>query len=118
MTKDPKIDFVLYVSASSPSSLKATRNLLCLLEDYAAGEVRLRIRDLSKEPIGVGDEDRVTFTPTLVKRTPAPRAWVVGDLENISYVVDMITVAGAEKRSHDDDREAANPHPRPGRSER
>lgn len=94
-----KIDFILYISAASPASLKATRNMMRLIDQYPPGVIGFRLRDLAKEPIRDVDEDRVTFTPTLVKRGPAGRAWVIGDLDNIKYVADLIAAAGVEKKS-------------------
>lgn len=98
MASEPQIEFVLYVSADSPASVKAIRNLTRLLRQYEEGEVALAIRDLSTQPLVAADEDRVTFTPTLVKRTPPPRTWVVGDLDDIKFVADLIGYAGVEKK--------------------
>lgn len=98
MASEPQIEFVLYVSAASPASVKAIGNLTRLLRQYDEGAVLLRIRDLSKEPLRGNEEDRVTFTPTLVKRSPPPRTWVVGDLDNIKFVADLIGYAGVEKK--------------------
>lgn len=94
----PKIEFVLYISAASPSSVKAVRNMTRLLAHYEPGEVQFEIRDLSRQPLRDDDEDRVAFTPTLVKRTPPPRTWVIGDLDNIVFVSDLITYAGVERK--------------------
>lgn len=89
-----KLELVLYVSAASAASLKASRNMLRLLAAYPHGAIAFRIRDLAKEPIAAGEDDRITFTPTLVARRPGPRAWIVGDLENIKPVRELIAAAG------------------------
>ena len=92
----PQIELTLYVSSHSPASLRATRNLQKLLQRYKPGTVRLTVRDLAREPHSVAEEDRVAFTPTLVKRSPQPKAWVLGDLENLQIVIDLLENAGAE----------------------
>jgi hypothetical protein len=34
------------------------------------------------------------FTPTLVKRGPGPRAWVLGDLSDAAVVIDLLKICG------------------------
>lgn len=93
-----KVELVLYVSSYSPSSLKATRNMARLLKTYPAGHILFTVHDLSKDPIEPAVEDKVAFTPTLVKRSPGTRAWVLGDLDNIEIVIDLLAHAGIEQR--------------------
>jgi len=93
-----RIDFALYISASSPSSLKALRNLRRLLADYEPGQVRFSVQDLSQAPSAAADEDRVAFTPTLVKRWPAPKVWVLGDLDEPEVVIDLLAHCGVERK--------------------
>ena len=40
----------------------------------------------------------MVFTPTLVKRSPAPRAWILGDLRNDDVVRDLLTMCGVPAR--------------------
>jgi two-component system response regulator GlrR len=94
--RPPRVELVLYVSSRSPASLKATRALHRLLQRYPAGSISLTIRDLARAPHEVAEEDRVAFTPTLVKRAPEPRAWVLGDLDNIQIVIDLLAHSGLE----------------------
>ncbi len=94
----PLVELILYISAYSPSSLKALRNMRRLLESYNLERVEFRVCDLSKEPSGTGDADKIAFTPTLVKRRPEPRTWILGDLDNASVVEDLLTHSGVERR--------------------
>ena len=91
-----RIDFTLYISASSPSSLKALRNLRGLLADYADRQVRFTVHDLSQAP--AAEEDRIAFTPTLVKRWPDPKVWVLGDLDEPDVVTDLLAHCGVERK--------------------
>jgi len=50
------------------------------------------------EPLA-GEEDQLVFTPTLVKRSPPPRAWVVGDLSDHGVVVTLLDMAGIQRRT-------------------
>jgi DNA-binding response OmpR family regulator len=92
-----RIDLALYISASSPSSLKALRNVNRLLAEYDPAQVRLDTYDLSKEHVPSADEDRIAFTPTLVKRWPEPKMWVLGDLEDATVLADLLGHAGVER---------------------
>jgi DNA-binding response OmpR family regulator len=91
-----RIDLALYISASSPSSLKALRNLNRLLAEYDPAQVRLNTYDLGKEQAQSANEDRIAFTPTLVKRWPEPKMWVLGDLEDSTVLADLLGHAGVE----------------------
>ena len=92
-----KIELTLYISASSPSSLKALRNLRGLLAGYDASQVRLTVVDLSKDGSAEADEDRIAFTPTLVKRKPDPKVWILGDLEDADIVADLLGHSGVDR---------------------
>jgi CheY-like chemotaxis protein len=92
-----RIDFALYISASSPSSLKALRNMKQLLTHYDSSQVRFNVYDLSQDRVPAADEDRIVFTPTLVKRWPEPRVWVLGDLDEIGLVSDLLSHCGLER---------------------
>jgi hypothetical protein len=96
--REPKIVFVLYISAASPPSLKALRNMNTFLEQYPDSDISFEVRDLATDPLQDMEDDRITFTPTLVKRSPAPRTWIVGDLENTKFIADLVAYAGVEKK--------------------
>ena len=93
-----KIELTLYISASSPSSLKALRNLRSLLAGYEPSQVRLVVIDLSKEGSAQAEDDRIAFTPTLVKRKPEPKVWILGDLEDREIISDLLGHSGVERQ--------------------
>jgi CheY-like chemotaxis protein len=98
-SEDPKrIHFVLYISEASTASLRALRNLQQLLDEYQASQIELRVVDLSKERPASFDEDRITFTPTLVRRTPGPRIHLLGTLEHLQAVADLLSDAKVERK--------------------
>jgi two-component system response regulator GlrR len=51
--------------------------------------VRLTVCDLAADP-EAADADNVVFTPTLVKRQPLPRTWILGDLTRPETVKDLL----------------------------
>ena len=91
------VEFVLYVSASSAASSQARRNFEQLLEGYDATQVRYTVCDLGRDPLA-GDEDHVAFTPTLVKRYPPPRMWLIGNLRELEIVADILRGCGVDRR--------------------
>jgi hypothetical protein len=89
-TAAPKVELILYVTDSS-SSLRAVRNLETILRNYDPRQVRLRLCDLSKDPFSQEcADDRIIFTPTLIKRTPEPRERLMGDMEDTRPVEEML----------------------------
>lgn len=92
-----KVELVLYVSSASPASIQARRNLERLLSKFVANQVEWSVRDLGREPLA-GADDRIAFTPTLVKRFPEPRICVLGNLRETDLLADMLRLCGVESK--------------------
>ena len=95
---EKRIRFILYISEASTTSLRALRNLQKLLDEYEASQIDFRVIDLSKERPASFDEDRITFTPTLVRRSPEPRVYLLGTLEHIQTVADLLSDSKVERK--------------------
>lgn len=89
------VELRLYISPTSPASLKARRTMEKLLDKFRAAHISFEVFDLALEPERA-EMDKVVFTPTLVKRRPEPRAWIVGDLSDPNVVADLIHMCGIE----------------------
>jgi DNA-binding response OmpR family regulator len=83
------VELVLYVSAHSPHSAAAMRTLQTVLARFKPSSVRLTVRDLTADPAS-GAEDSIAFTPTLVRRKPAPRTFIVGHLSNPEVLMELL----------------------------
>ena len=92
------VELVLYVNKVWVTSARARENLDQILNGFVRSQVRLQVFDVADEPLA-GEEDQIVFTPTLVKRSPPPRAWVVGDLSDHSVVITLLDMAGIQRRS-------------------
>ena len=90
-----KIELVLYVSAASPASMQAQSNMERVLASFDRDDVAYSVCDLQRNP-ETADHDRVVFTPTLVKRFPAPRLWIIGDLRDGDIVADLLRTSGVQ----------------------
>lgn len=94
----------LYFSGASSESRKAVRALRRLLKQFDPARIRLDVHDINDRQSSAAplEEDRIVVTPTLVRKQPLPKLWILGDLSNVEIVKDMIaaglagTVADAE----------------------
>ena len=93
-----RIELVLYLAGASPASMRALRQMKSLLTGYDAAQVDFRVVDLAEGRPASAEEDHVLLTPTLVRRSPLPRTWVVGDLEDTTLVADLLEHAGVERK--------------------
>lgn len=91
------VDLVLYVSASSHYAYAAQRNFLTLLDRFDRRMVKFEVCDVGEHPERA-EADSVCYTPMLVKRSPPPRAYVLGDLSNAEPVVDLLKSCGVTLR--------------------
>ena len=85
---DP-IELILYVSADSPRSATAISNIKRVLSRYRSDKVTLTICDLSRNPT-MGAADSIAFTPTLVKRAPGPRTYILGHITNPDVLIELL----------------------------
>ena len=89
-----EVELTLYVSSLSPPSVKARRNMERLLKDLPK-HILFDVCDLAENPQRA-EKDNVVFTPTLVKRRPEPRAWILGDLSDPAILTDLLHMCGIE----------------------
>ncbi len=76
----------LYVAGQTAKSLAACANLQRLCETHLAGQYRIEIIDLTKNPkLAAGDQ--ILALPTLVRRLPKPVIKIIGDLSNEERVL-------------------------------
>lgn len=86
MSKTPFFELRLYVAGQTAKSLAACANLKRICETHLAGQYRIEIIDLSKNPkLAAGDQ--ILALPTLVRRLPKPIKKIIGDLSNEDRVL-------------------------------
>ena len=76
----------LYVAGQTPKSVKAFVNLKAICEEHLAGQYRIEVIDLLKNP-GLAKQDQIVAIPTLVRRLPEPIRKIIGDLTNTERVL-------------------------------
>lgn len=92
----PHIELILYISSHSPRSAAAVNNLKQAIARFRNGRVKLTICDLASDPTR-GTADSVAFTPTLVKRAPGPRTFILGHLTSPDLLLELLESCGGPK---------------------
>jgi hypothetical protein len=88
------VHLVLYVSSSTLPSQRARQAMDGLVSRYP-GRFRYEVVEVA-ENVDRAEVDRVLFAPTLVKVSPPPRAWFIGDLGEGESVIAMLRQCGLE----------------------
>lgn len=92
-----RIELVLYTAGRTPASMRALRQMKALLARYEPSQVDFKVVDLAQGRPASAEEDHILLTPTLVQRSPLPRTWVVGDLEDPTIVEDLLEHCEVER---------------------
>jgi len=79
-------DLRLYVAGQTANSIRAFANLKKICEEYLAGEYRIEVIDLLKNP-QLAKGDQIIAVPTLVRKLPVPIKKIIGDLANTDRVL-------------------------------
>ena len=82
----PRYVLRLYVAGQTARSVAALANLQRICETHLAGQYRIEIIDLMKNP-QLADGDQIFAVPTLVRRLPEPIKKIIGDLSNEERVL-------------------------------
>jgi circadian clock protein KaiB len=81
MTTTDKWLLRLYTAGQTPKSLAALDNLKRLCEEHLAGQYRIEVVDLLKNP-RLAKDDQIVAIPTLVRQLPSPMRKIIGDLSD------------------------------------
>ncbi len=76
----------LYVAGQTPKSLTAFANLKRICNEHLAGQYRIEVIDLYKNP-QLAKGDQILALPTLVRKLPEPVRKIIGDLSNTERVL-------------------------------
>jgi circadian clock protein KaiB len=82
----------LFVSGSTPRSIRAIQNIRAICEEKLQGRYDLEVIDIYQHPEQL-KSDQVIVTPTLVKRLPLPFRKIIGDLSDKERVLVGLDIA-------------------------
>jgi CheY-like chemotaxis protein len=89
------VELILYISSRSPRSLAAVKTIKKVLARYSASRVKLTVCNLSDDPTA-GIADAVAFTPTLVRRGPGPRTFILGHITSPELLLELLADCESE----------------------
>ncbi len=76
----------LYIAGRTPRAVTALANLERICEEHLAGEYRIEVIDILKNP-QLARGDQILAVPTLVRKLPQPVRKIIGDLSNKERVL-------------------------------
>lgn len=85
-TEDEKYELRLFVTGTSPASVRAINNLHIILEQHLKDRYELEIIDVYQQPLLAKSED-ISAIPVLIKKAPSPVRRLVGDMSDTNKVL-------------------------------
>ncbi len=89
MVAEPQAEYYglrLFVSGTTPRSIRAIQNIKALCEKQLCGRYDLEVIDLYQHP-ELAKPEQIVVTPTLVKKLPLPLRKIIGDLSDQERVL-------------------------------
>src|SRR5512147_958704 len=84
--KKVKIILQLYIAGMSENSVLAIQNITQLCNQYPKDYFDLKIIDIYKNP-SIAEEQKIVFSPSLIRQFPLPRKILIGDLSDTKKVM-------------------------------
>ncbi len=76
----------LYVSGTTPKSIRAITSLRRICDQYLAGRFDLKVIDIYQQP-ELAKHAEIVAAPTLIKTLPLPIRRIIGDLSSTERVL-------------------------------
>ena len=76
----------LYVTGTSPQSMRAIANIKKICEEHLKGQYELEVIDLYQRP-QLARGEQIIAAPTLVKKLPLPLRKLIGDMSDAERVL-------------------------------
>ncbi len=93
--KESKYILRLYVTGTTPQSLRAIANIKKVCEEHLAGHYELNVIDIYQDGIAI-DQDQIVAAPTLIKQFPEPFRRLVGDMSNTERVLSGLGISAGD----------------------
>jgi circadian clock protein KaiB len=76
----------LYVTGSTPHSIRAITNIRQFCEEYLEGRYDLEVIDMSQDP-ALAKGEQIIAAPTLIKKLPLPLRRFIGDMSHTERIL-------------------------------
>jgi circadian clock protein KaiB len=77
----------LYVTGTTPRSVRAIANIKSVCEKYLRNRYALEVIDIFQQP-ALAQREQIVAVPTLIKLLPTPLRKMIGDLASVERVLD------------------------------
>lgn len=84
--KQEEVVLRLYVTGTTPRSIRAIENIKKICEEHLSGNYKLEIIDVYQQPSLLKGE-QIIAVPTLIKRLPLPLRKFIGDLSDSEKIL-------------------------------
>jgi circadian clock protein KaiB len=76
----------LYITGTTPHSMRAIVNIRKICEEHLQGRYDLEVIDISKRPT-LAEGEQIIAAPTLIKQLPLPLRRFIGDLSQTERIL-------------------------------
>jgi circadian clock protein KaiB len=76
----------LYVTGTTPASVRAVANIKSICEEHLKGRYELEVIDLYQQPV-LAKGEQIIAAPTLIKKLPLPLRRIIGDMSDTERVL-------------------------------
>jgi circadian clock protein KaiB len=76
----------LYITGTTPQSVRAIANIKQICEEHLKGRYELEVIDLYQQP-QLAQGEQIIAAPTLIKKLPLPLRRIIGDMSNTERVL-------------------------------
>jgi circadian clock protein KaiB len=76
----------LYVTGTTPQSVKAVANIKKICDEHLTGRYDLEVIDLYQRP-NLARGEQIIAAPTLIRKLPLPLRRIIGDMSNTERVL-------------------------------
>ena len=91
----------LFITGTSPRSMRAVENIRALCDEHLAGRYDLEVVDIYQQPTEARGE-QIIAAPTLIRKLPKPLRRMVGDLSDQRKVLVGLDLRERNKPESDD----------------
>jgi circadian clock protein KaiB len=88
----------LYVTGSTPHSIRAIVNIRKICEEYLKGHYDLEVVDISQRP-NLAEGEQIIAAPTLIKKLPLPIRRFIGDMSHREKLIVGLDLRSAGERA-------------------
>lgn|SRR5512143_3136902 len=84
--RSPQYVLRLYITGTTPQSVRALANIKRICEEHLPGSYRLDVIDLYQQP-HLAQGAQIVAAPTLIKQMPLPARRILGDMSRTERVL-------------------------------